>query len=545
LTCLVALPVLLVASGALAQGTAPAADKPVAPAAAPAADKPVAPAAAPAADKPAADKPAADKPVAPAAADKPAAPAVPAPMPEPAPAPAAPAPVNATAPVDGGPPPVKGKWNTTFYGFLQFDAIHDSTQSFGNSDVPGNAAIARPGAGPAFAEPYAMNHGRTAFYGRNSRFGFRMTSPESEGLKATGVLEADFAGNQPGIGYGANGNPAVGQTSEANAFLNSVLRIRQAVIKLETPYVDILAGQTWNLFGWNTLAFPATVTILGAPGELFGRSAQLRLSKTVKLDPIGFEVAVAAARPPQRDSEHPDGQAGLKLFVDGWKGVRTMGAQSTVADPLTIGVSGTMRRFIVPHMEDFTKQQTATGSGLAVDAVIPVIPATMKDRSNSLVLTGEFATGTGIADQYTGLTGGYTLPATPNPAGLPAATAPVYTPNFDPGMVAYDTSYNLHTIDWQSFIVGIQYYLPIEGGKVWISGNLSQIKSNNIADLVAQTDAAKSKVYTKAMYWDVNVFADVYGPVRVAFGYAQYKQTYLDDQEAKNSRLNFNAYYLF
>jgi hypothetical protein len=536
--CFVALPVLLVASGAFAQAAPPAADQPAAPAAdKPAADKP-------AADKPAADKPAADKP----AADKPAVPATPAPAqpaPAPAPAPAATPPAAAAPASPAESPVVKSKWNTSFYGFLQFDAIHDSTESFGSNDVPGNGAIARPGAGPAFGPNYAMDHGRTGFFGRNSRFGFKMVSPESEGVKATGVLEADFAGNQPGIGIGANGNPAAGSTTEGNGIGNAVLRVRQAWLKLENPYIDVLAGQTWNLFGGSTTSFPCAVSIFGLPGQLFGRAPQVRLSKTVKLDPIGIEIAVAAARPPQRDSERPDGQASLKISLDSWKGVRTLGGQSTVADPLTIVVSGVMRRFIAPHMEDFTKQHTATGSGLSIDGVIPIVPTTMKDRSNSLVITGEFATGTGISDQYTGLTGGYTLPATPNPTGLPAAQAPVYTPNFDPGMLAYDTSYNLHTIDWQSFIVGLQYYLPIADGKVWISGNVSQIKSGNIQDMVAQTPAALARIYTKAFWWDANVFVDVYGPVRVGLEYAQYKQTYADDQEAKNTRLNFNAWYLF
>jgi hypothetical protein len=427
---------------------------------------------------------------------------------------------------------MKGLWNPMFYGFLQFDAIHDSTESF--DDVPGNSAILRPP--PGVEHLYGAEHGRTTFLGRNSRFGFRLTAPVTAGIKPTGVLEADFAGNQPAVGYGA------GQTTEGNGLLNSVLRIRVAAIKLETDYFDVLFGQTWNLFGWQTLAFPASVSIPGEPGELFGRNPQVRLSKKIKLDPISVEIAVAAVRPPQRDSERPDGQAGLKISVDDWKGVRTVGGTGQGVEPLTIGVSGTMRRFVVPHEEDSTKQHAATGSGIAVDGIIPVIPTTMKDKNNSLVLTGEFATGTGIADQYTKLTGGVGFPPPPNPTG--AAPAPTYAQNIDNGLVTYDLGYELKTIDWQSYIFGIQYYLPIDG-KVWVSANYSHIKSNNVDAFVAQTPAALSKIYTEATWWDANIFVDPVTPVRLGLEYGEYRQKFADGVDAKNVRLNFNAWYTF
>jgi hypothetical protein len=86
----------------------------------------------------------------------------------PAPSPAASAPPVGNSPLDG-PQPVTSKWATTFYGFAEFDAINDSTQSF--NDTAGNSVIAK-------RTTLAGKNDRTTFGMRNSRFGFKITSPE-------------------------------------------------------------------------------------------------------------------------------------------------------------------------------------------------------------------------------------------------------------------------------------------------------------------------------------------------------------------------------
>ncbi len=42
-----------------------------------------------------------------------------------------------------------------------------------------------------------------------------------------------------------------------------------------------------------------------------------------------MEIAIAASRPPQRDSYVPDVQAGLKFNLNNWKGVATAGGTGT------------------------------------------------------------------------------------------------------------------------------------------------------------------------------------------------------------------------
>src|ERR1039457_79162 len=99
-----------------------------------------------------------------------------------------PAPVG-PSPLESGPTALKAKWNPTFYGFVEFDTMHDSTQSFANG-CPGYFLIARPGT-------YAGDHGRTIFDGRNSRFGFQLAGPPTGGKKGEGVPDGALRGHQP------------------------------------------------------------------------------------------------------------------------------------------------------------------------------------------------------------------------------------------------------------------------------------------------------------------------------------------------------------
>src|SRR5205085_11988029 len=245
------------------------------------------------------------------------------------------------------------------------DSIFDSTQSL--NDLAGNAQIAKSGT-------YAGEHARMTFGGRNSRIGFRFKGPENETVKSSAQIEYDFLGNQ---------SPTV--TSEAQTWASPVPRIRHLNLKIETPFVDVLAGQSWMLFGWQTYFHPAAVEIQGLPGQVFTRGPQLRLSHVFKTDPVNIELAVAAARPPQKNSGTPDGQGGLRLTVNDWKGVHTMGSAATAADALGIGVSGVVRQFKLPELSAApVNQVTKTGWGVSIDGLIPVTRASLDHRENAL-----------------------------------------------------------------------------------------------------------------------------------------------------------------
>jgi hypothetical protein len=437
-------------------------------------------------------------------------------------------------------------WRLTIYGFAEADFMLDSTRSF--NDSLNNGVVAH-------IQTQAGDKPRVQATIRNSRLGFKVETPELQGIRSSVLLEFDLFGNQPSINSGGGS----GATTEAAYFNNAAFRVRHAYLKMEDDFVDVLAGQTYYLLGWQNYFFGASCGFTGLPNQLFNRTVQLRLSHTFATNPMNFEIAAGAFRPVQRDSVLPDGQGGLRLAVNHWKGITTPGSGGTGALAASIGVSGLVRSLKVdPHAPLPAPQIPLIGWALAVDALIPIIPAKdSTDRGNALTLTGEFVTGTGDADQYTGMTAGATMPnvyplpdltpvsasgaATPQPAtgAAPLVGAP-YTPNVDPGLVAFDGNDYLHTINWRTFIVGIQYYLPPRG-RIFISGNYSQGKSNNIANYYhpgarTQPWVNSMAVFQSSRYVDGNIFFDITRAIRTGLSYQRVDQNLADGTSAHNNR---------
>jgi hypothetical protein len=441
-------------------------------------------------------------------------PSPPAPAPEPA---AAPAPEPAK-PAPPSPQPVVSKWKATLYGFVEFNIMHDSTQSFPES--VGATLIARKGS-------YAYEHSRTQFTARNSRFGVRVNAPDIGEVKTTAVLELDFFGVQP-----------PGLTS-ASAVSNGAFRMRQANIKLETPWIDVLAGQTYHVFGSQPFFSPMSVSFFPVMNQVFGRQPQLRLSKTIKSEPVNAIIDVAAVKPPQINSATPDFQGSLRLGLNGWKGIHTLGASGYTLDPLTLAVSGIVRKFKVQELSAAPADYNSkTGYGISAGAMIPVIPATsLDDMANALTLTGTYFSGTGIADQL-GVAAGVPYPMVTNSAGMQVA----FTPDIDPGIVTYDVNSQLQTINWAGFMLGVQYYLP-PSGHMQLSANYTQGEADQLT--ADKGWGMYTTFFRKSRYIDANFFIDVVAPFRVGLSYQNSQQTYADDQKVTNNRYEAAIYCVF
>ena len=419
---------------------------------------------------------------------------------------------------------VVSKWSTTLYGFAEGDYIYDSTQSF--KDIPGATLVARP-------DTYAGQNSRTQFSTRNSRFGLRLKAPEYHGIRESALFESDFVVDVEPIGVTQPYNETEGQY-----FTNPVLRTRHFYLKVENPIVDALFGQTWHLFGWQSSYHPNTDQPQGVPGQLYSRTPQLRLSKTVKTEDITFDVAVAAMRPPQRDSGIPEGEAGLHLAFNKWTGTQTIGATGTTVSPLSVAVTGDLRAFSVPAFAAKpTYSNDLTTTAIAADAFVPVLPGTENDKGNSLSLLGEFVTGYGISDMMTGWQSGVTYPSLPAPMGM---AAPTFNPDIDPGFVVYDSAGKLHGVQWTSYRFGAQYYLPGLDGKFWISGNYSHVQSAN-AHLYGSATATLSNYD----WFDVNMMGDLTPAIRLGIEYANYNTMYSDATHAINHRIYASAFYIF
>jgi len=423
-----------------------------------------------------------------------------------------------------------GKFATTIYGFVEADSIFDSTRAL--NDAPGAAIISAP-------KTFAGDNSRVTFGIRNSRLGFRMKAPELAGIRASGLFEFDFLGTQLTPATGATTLSPSPYGTEGALFSNSVARLRHLYVKVETPVVDILFGQTWALFGWGSAYQPNTIEIQGMPGELFFRTPQFRLSKTIKADAVSLELALAAVRPVQRDSGTPDGQAGIKFNVDAWKGAQTAGAAGSQISPLSLAVSGLLRHVAV---NDFNKPasdtstQDLTMSAIAVDAFVPVVPATKEHKDNAFSLQGEFTSGYGDADHFSSFTGGVGFPNTT--AGTP------YAADIDPGIVTFDGNGKLHAIQWTTYLFGAQYMLPGVDGKLLLSGNYSHMESAN-SHFYTFGAANAAKVLHAEDWFDVNFSYDPVPGVRFGLEYANFNDSMVSGLRAINHRGQFSGFFIF
>jgi hypothetical protein len=406
-------------------------------------------------------------------------------------------------------PPVYGKegdWSITPYGYARLDAIWDSTQSFEDGYHP--YLIQRVGT-------YRGDHARSSLTARDSRLGVFIGAPTFAGLRSYAQIELDFFGITPS------------DVKRHDAVVFGPVRIRHAYYKLETPVVDVIAGQYWDLFGWGSHYFPATVAFLGVPGQVYHRDPQIRFEKGIHLGQLEIKPAVAVVRPGQKDSGFPDAQAGLKLAFDGWTGAAMSGLGRPNIAPVSLGVSGVYRRFEVPvfRPNPASESRTENGYGIHVGALIPVIPAEkVDDRGNALSLTGEFSAGTGIADLYTGMDGGHRFPILPNPQNMLPALP--YPQNIDNGLVTFDRNFNLATINWRGFVAGLQYYLPVANGAIWLSGIYSQVESDNIRELTPSADLGG--IFTKMEYIDASVGVEITPAILVGFSFQTVKQWFGD-----------------
>ena len=430
------------------------------------------------------------------------------------------APVSVVKPGAPAPKPVTSKSEITVYGTIDLTTIWDSVENLGTEAV-GGGPVARSGT-------FTGDHSRLQFSPRGSRFGLRLGLPEWEGVKVSGLFEADFVGNQP---------PGI---SEPAFYTNPTFRVRHAWAKLSAGGIDVTFGQTWYLFGWVPNGVGYSVMVAGVPGAVYGRTPQVRIGTAIKTDDVNVEVAIAASKPAQRDSGTPDGQAGVRLLVNNWKGIRTPGPGLSNIEPLSIGVSGVVRNFQVDALMNQTTQTTSTtGFGVAGDILVPIIPAkSREDHQFALTLSGEASYSEGCADFFTAFTGGAIMPTT-----VPGTTPAVaYTANVDPGLVLFDpnNTANLVAIKWLAVTGGLQFYLT---NQLFIAGNFSFVQSDNIADLTPT--ARVNLVYKKNVFFDGSIVWDVTPATRIGFEVGRFMQTYVDNIENDATRLQLGFWYFF
>ena len=412
---------------------------------------------------------------------------------------------------------VVSKLKVTLFGFAQADYTYNSTESC--QEYCSNALIQKSGS-------YRGDHSRMVFSPRDSRFGVRFAAAEDHGIRASGLLETDFFG------------PTA--TTEQGTWANPVLRIRHAYFKLETPVVDFLLGQTGNLFGWASNYLVTGAQEPGLPGQMYQRTSQLKISKTIKTAAgITVEAAIAAERPVQMDSGVPEGVAGLRLQFEKWAGYHTLYLSGSLAQPASIAITGDVRGFRISELSSAPHaSHSKIGGGVAFDAFLPIIPATKTNHDNALSLSGELVIGAGTSDMYTALGGaGVVVPAAP--PTMPGGPATVYTPNYDAGFAAYDATGHLELIKWTSYMVGAEFYPGGVGGRLGLFANYGHMQSSN-TEKFSTTTARKSEDFV-----GVGLFVDPTKQTRVGLDYGYYGDHYVDGTDATNHSVMLSAWLFF
>ena len=77
----------------------------------------------------------------------------------------------------------------------------------------------------------------------------------------------------------------------------------------------------------------------------------------------------------------------------------------------------------------------------------------------------------------------------------------------------------MKTIDWRAFVIGLQYYLPIGGGRVWVAATYSHLESANI--LALTPEASRGGVFIKQQYFDGSLFVTLTPAVQLGASFQQ------------------------
>lgn len=153
----------------------------------------------------------------------------------------------------------EGKFGIKFSGFVKTDAFYDTRQTVSIREghfllYPDNVLPDANGtdinAKPSFN-----------ILSIQSRLKASITGPDAFDAKTSGVLEADFFGNENA------------SFSDVNGF-----RLRHAFVKLNWQSTELLVGQYWHPM-FIAESFPGTVSFnTGAPFQPFSRNPQIRFS---------------------------------------------------------------------------------------------------------------------------------------------------------------------------------------------------------------------------------------------------------------------------
>ena len=155
----------------------------------------------------------------------------------------------------------EGKFGIKFTGFVKTDAFYDSRQTV--SIREGHFLLYPDNVLPDANSTDINAKPNFNILSIQSRLKASITGPDAFDAKTSGVLEADFFGNENA------------SFSDVNGF-----RLRHAFVKLNWQSTELLVGQYWHPM-FVAESFPGTISFnTGAPFQPFSRNPQIRFSQS-------------------------------------------------------------------------------------------------------------------------------------------------------------------------------------------------------------------------------------------------------------------------
>jgi hypothetical protein len=211
--------------------------------------------------------------------------------------------------------------------------------------------------------------------------------------------------------------------------------------------------------------------------------------------------------------------------------------------PMSVAVSGAYRQFAIPSVVGGNDVDRFNGYAFAANAFVPILAADdKKSVSNTLSLMGEFSTGSGDGDQFSGWTGNYAQPLSSATNG----TAKGQNIGLDAGLGDFDPAGNFHLVKLMSYNVHLQYHLPYELPDFMEVG-AGELVSSNANSLVGTNGLTSlSKVpYNRVRGLFVNYFHDFTANLRTGIEYVYADTSYGSGQTNHDSRYQTSAFYMF
>lgn len=181
----------------------------------------------------------------------------------------------------------KSDFGIKFFGFIKNDFFFDSRQTVSAREghfllFPSNIKLDKDGK-DIYAQP------NFNFLSIQTRLTVKINGPDAFGGKTSGIVEADFFGNENAAFVDANG-----------------FRLRHAVVKVDWTNTQLLTGQFWHPL-FQTECFPFVISFnTGAPFQPFSRNPQIRLTQKIS------KFKISATILSQRDFTSPNGSASIR-----------------------------------------------------------------------------------------------------------------------------------------------------------------------------------------------------------------------------------------